>query len=434
MALRSRSRSNITPTLARPSPWPIGSGSRRRALALALTTALLVWPPEAFAGPAEYQEVFGEIELEATGFAEAPQFPGQKRHATSIAGKATLLLEWKGGDLSFKFTPFGRIDEADDKRTHFDIRELKVDRTSGPWTATLGADTVFWGKTEAVHLIDIINQTDSVEDLDDEDRLGQPMARIAYLAEAGEFSAFFMPYFRERTFAGAHGRLRSALPVDKGSPIYDTSAEEWTPAAALRFAGVFDDIDLGASAFYGLGRDPSFVFQAGQLRPFYELIGQIGLDAQYTSGPTLWKLEAIGRINQKNRNFVNEDFIAATGGLEHTLFAIDGDNMDLGLIAEYAIDSRFANATSIFQNDAIFGARLALNDPADTSMLLTSAIDLQSAETGLRLEASRRILDDLTLGIEGQAFLNTDKQGLASSLKQDSYLRVKLTYYFGGGA
>lgn len=382
----------------------------------------------------DHREVFGEIELEATGFLESPQFAGQKPHAASVAGKATLLLEWNEGDIAFRFTPFGRIDEADAERTHFDIRELKLDWTGGSWSATVGVDTIFWGKTEAVHLVDVINQTDQVEDLDDEDRLGQPMLRVAYLADVGEFSGFFMPYFRERTFVGQNGRLRPALAVDADNPIYDTNAEEWTPSAALRFDGVFGDVDLGLSGFYGLGRDPALVFDpvTRSLRPFYELIGQVGADAQYTSGATLWKGEAIFRVNQKNRQFQNEDFVAATGGLEHTLYAIDGDNADLGLILEYAIDSRFDDATSIFQNDLILGARLGLNDTADTSVLFTSAIDMESGETNLRLEASRRVWDDVTLGLEGQAFLNTDKSGLAASLKQDSYMRVKLTYFFGG--
>ncbi|MGZ0189363.1 MAG: hypothetical protein ACKVH0_15390, partial [Alphaproteobacteria bacterium] len=153
-----------------------------RASALA---AAVVVPVAALAAPPETQEVFGEIEIEGTGFFERPQFAGQERHAASIAGKATLLLEWQDGDLAFEFTPFGRVDEADDDRTHFDIRALKVDWATGPWSFTAGADTVFWGKTEAVHLVDIINQTDQVEDLDDEDRLGQPMLRASYIDDVG---------------------------------------------------------------------------------------------------------------------------------------------------------------------------------------------------------------------------------------------------------
>lgn len=400
---------------------------------VSLAAAALGVSAGAAASEPEYQEVFGEVELEATGFFEGPQFAGQERHAASIAGTATLLLEWQDGDVAFRFTPFGRIDEADNRRTHFDIREFKLDWATGPWSFTVGADTVFWGKTEAVHLVDIINQTDQIEGLDDEERLGQPMVRIGYLADIGEFSGFFMPYFRERTFPGTKGRLRSNPPAAVSAPIYDTDLKEWTPSGAFRFAGVFGDVDLGLSAFYGLSRDPSFFFDGRFLRPVYEEIGQLGLDVQYTTGATLWKGEAIGRIGQKNARFQEEDFAAATGGLEHTLFGIADSNADLGLILEYAIDSRFDDAATVFQNDAIFGARLALNDEEDTSVLLTAAVDVEDAETGVRLEASRRLHDDLSIAIEGQGFLNTDRSGIGAAFRRDSHVRLKLTYYFGGG-
>lgn len=406
---------------------------RRSKLAAAFACAL-AWTSgqTATAAPPDYQEIFGEVELEATGFLEDPAFAGQDRHSGSVAATATLLLEWDDGETVFRFTPFVRLDSADEARTHFDIRELKIDRLAGDWSFTVGADSVFWGKTEAVHLVDIINQTDQVEDLDDEDRLGQPLIRVGYLADIGEFSGFLMPYFRERTLPGKSGRLRSDPAVATGRPIYQTSAEEWTPSAAVRFAGVFNDFDLGLSAFYGLGRDPAFFFDGRELRPFYELIGQIGFDGQYTSGATLWKLEAIGRFDQKNARFRDEDFAAATGGLEHTLFGVADSNADLGLILEYAVDSRLGDASTVFQNDVILGVRLALNDAADQTALFTGAVDAESAETVLRLEAERRLGEGFSLQVEGQGFLNTDRNGIAASLEDDSFLRVKLTYFFGG--
>ena len=118
-------------------------GAVRTSTLAALACALA--GTHALAGPPEHQEIFGEIELEATGFAEAPQFIGQDRHGASIAGTATLLLEWDDGDIAFKFTPFARFDKADSERTHADIRESKVDYISGSWSATFGVDTVFWG-------------------------------------------------------------------------------------------------------------------------------------------------------------------------------------------------------------------------------------------------------------------------------------------------
>ena len=410
----------------------------RRLVALGLGFAALValtakahadetgWAPET-------TELFGEIELEGTFFFRDPQFTGQDRDSLSIAGQATFLAEWADGDVAFKLTPFARYDIADHRRSHWDIREAKFDIAAGDWSFTIGADTVFWGKTEVVHLVDIINQTDAVEGLDDEDRLGQPMLRVGYLSDVGEFSAFYMPYFRERTFPGVSGRLRSALPVNTARPLYDTGAEEWTPSFALRYSGTFGDVDLGLSAFHGLSRDPVFFFDGTSLRPFYERITQGGVDVQYTSEATLWKGEAIFREGQKNANFVEENFGAVTGGLEHTLFGIFESNADLGLIAEYAWDSRGGAASTPFQNDLILGTRLALNDTEDTAVLLTGALDMDDGSVGLRLEADRRIAEDWKASLEGQAFLGADRASPAGAFADDSFLRLKLTYFFGDG-
>ena len=294
-----------------------------------------------------------------------------------------------------------------------------------------GLDTVFWGKTEAVHLVDIINQTDGVEDLDDEDRLGQPMVKVAYLSDVGEFSVYYLPYFRERTFAGPEGRLRVNPAINTDGVVYDTSTEEWTPSFAARFTGTFEDVDLGVSAFHGIGRDPAFFFDGTSLRPFYERITQVGIDAQYTSDATLWKAEGIYRWGQRNAAFVEEDFLALTGGVEHTLYSVFETNADLGLIAEYAWDSRGDDALTVFENDLIVGTRLALNDEADTSALFTAAVDMDDGAVGLRLEAERRIAEDWKLGLEGQAFLNGPSTGPGSSFNDDHYVRVKLTWFFG---
>lgn len=378
----------------------------------------------------EYWELYGDLELESTVFFEDARFPGQHRDTVSLAGSTTFQAEWLDGDLTFKFTPFLRVDSADDRRTHGDIRELKFDYASGDWSFTLGADTVFWGKTEVVHLVDIVNQTDQVEDLDDEDRLGQPLIRAAYLSEIGEVSAFLLPFFRERPFAGRAGRLRVQPPVDTGRPVFETSAAEFTPSFALRYTGAFGPLDLGLSGFHGLSRDPSFVFDGQSLRPVYSRISQGGVDFQITDDATLWKFEGIYRAGQRNARTREEGFFAATGGLEHTLFGLFGSNADLGLIAEYAWDQRGKDALTAFQNDAILGMRLALNDTADTAILLTGSVDLADGSTGLRLEAEHRIADNWKIEVESIGFLHQDRANPASALSDDSFVRAKLRWFF----
>ena len=387
----------------------------------------------------EYTEFYGKFELEGTLFAEGPRFPGQRTHDFSVAIEPTFFAEWADGDLSATFTPFCRADAADQDRTHFDIREAKLDFRSGDWEATIGIDTIFWGKAEANHLVDIINQTDAVEDLDDEDSLGQPMIRVARLTELGTFSAFYLPYVRTRTFPGREGRLRGPLVVAERQRVIERDGGRFAPSFALRYDGVIGDADIGLSAFNGVARDPSFRPtnfvqtpngpQPTALLPVYETITQIGFDGQFTDGPTLYKAEAIWRDGQSDLTGRERDFFGATGGIEYTLFTIF-DNADLGLIAEDSWDSRGDDATTVFNNDVILGARLALNDEADTSFLLTSAIDHEDGAASLRLEAQTRVAEGWIAEVEGQLFLNTDEDPLAADLQDDSFLRFKLSYFW----
>ncbi|MEM7527920.1 MAG: hypothetical protein AAF416_09590 [Pseudomonadota bacterium] len=384
-----------------------------------------VWMPE-------YTEFFGEIEAEGTVFFEEPQFAGQERDDVSLAGKFTFLAEWLDGDLALRFTPFGRLDLADDRRTAGDIREAKIDYNFGPWTLRAGLDTVFWGKTEAFHLIDIVNQTDLAEDIDDEDRLGQPMIRLGRLTSFGEFSAFYFPMSRIRRFPGEEGRLRFALPVNVDNPIFEPSAGRLTPSFALRYSGFVGPVDLGLHVFHGLGRDPSFRpdDEFDELLTVYQRITQGGIDFQFTSDATLWKFEALLRGGEKNADFQDQFFGAFTGGVEHTLFGIFESNADLGLIAEYAFDSRGQDALTAFQNDVILGARLALNDVSDTEVLVTAAADTQDGGISFRLEAERRFGSRFSAGLEGVGFVNQDKESFAGALADDSFLRLKLKFFF----
>jgi len=422
-----------------------------RALALpSIALALSISPAfaeDSFLGTS-FSSLEGSVEVEGTFFSEDPRFTGQDDNAVSLAVRSKTVLEWTdtfigGSDATVTITPFIRFDPNDDERTHADLREAKVDLRFGQTDVTIGNDFVFWGKTEVDQIVDIINQTDGVEGTDGEDKLGQPMVRVSRLVDIGELSGeasfFYLPYFRERTFLGKESRLRPGVIVDGNNARYETGAEEWTPSFAARFSGFYGDFDLGASVFHGLSRDPTFEVSPGsidpatgafELRPVYGRITQVGFDGQYTADATLWKAEAIGRFDQRNLSFEREDYFSAIAGLEHTLFGVAESNADLGLIAEYAYDTRGDDALTIFENDVVLGARLALNDTQDSSALFTAAIDTDTGETLLRLEGERRIGEIAKLSIEAGAFLNTDETSLASDLQDDHFLRATLAVFW----
>ncbi|MEM7270520.1 MAG: hypothetical protein AAF401_14870, partial [Pseudomonadota bacterium] len=364
---------------------------------------------------------------------------GQERHNISFAIHPTLFAEWSDGAVTATFSPFARVDWADKDRTHVDIREAKLDFQLNEWDATVGLDTVFWGKTEAAHLVDIINQTDALEDIDDEDSLGQPMIRIGRQIEFGTIQAFFLPFFREREFPGQGGRLRSGLLVDEDQSRIDADGGNLAPSFALRYDGVFGAADIGVSGFHGVSRDPGFEptdfvatpngLAPTALRPVYDRITQVGMDGQYTSDATLWKAEGIYRYGQTDLNGVEDSYFGASAGIEHTLFSVY-ENADLGLIAEYAFDSRGRDATTTFNNDIILGARLALNDEADTSLLVTSAIDHRDGVASFRVEGQTRIGDGLVAELEATLFVNGEDDPLGADFQDDTFVRAKLRYFW----
>ncbi|MEM7545460.1 MAG: hypothetical protein AAF367_07995 [Pseudomonadota bacterium] len=421
------------------------ASTKWRAERLALAALVAVASPAAaedgFLGSLtpEYTEFYGNVEGEVIVFPEGPRFARQRQHTASVAVEPTFLAEWSDGDVVATLTPFFRLDAADNDRTRFDVREAKLDYRIDDWEVTVGIDTLFWGKTEANHLVDIINQTDAIEDIDEEDNLGQPMVRVSHLTDVGEFSAFYLPYVRTRTFPGEPGRLRSALPVDEDDVVINRDGGRFAPSFALRYAGVFGNADIGLSAFNGVARDPVFIptnfvaTPAGAvptaIAPVYETITQFGFDGQYTDGPALYKAEAIYRAGQSDLTGRERDFFAATGGIEYTLFGVF-DNADLGLIAEYSWDSRGDDATTIFQNDIILGTRLGLNDEADTAVLFTAALDPDNEVAALRLEAQRRIADGWIAEVEASFFINADQDPLVADFQDDSFVRLKLTYFW----
>ena len=131
--------------------------------------------------------------------AEERQFEGGQ---LSLAFQAEYYHDWDGGRQQFVLAPFFRFDQRDDSRSHFDLRELAWIKAAEDWELRLGVRKVFWGVTEFLHLVDIINQTDLVEDPDEEDKLGQPMVNFAVIRDWGTLDFFILTGFRERTFPG----------------------------------------------------------------------------------------------------------------------------------------------------------------------------------------------------------------------------------------
>lgn len=374
-------------------------------------------------------EISGFVAGEGRAFLEDPQFADQDdRHLEpSVLIQPEFRLFWDRERLTF--IPFFRYDPADHEgRTHGDVRELSLYVERDDWDLTAGIGKVFWGVAESRHLVDIVNQSDLVEDVDEEDKLGQPMINLNLLRDWGTVGVFVLPGFRERTFPGDSARLRGPLQIDTDNPIYESSAEETRVDAALRYAHTIGDWDFGLSYFHGTSREPELVQAIAAdgrvvLRPRYEVIDQFGVDVQATLNEWLWKFEGIHRSGH------GTPFFAATGGFEYTLFGVADTAADLGLLLEYHYDGRNQDApASTFDNDIFVGSRLALNDEQATEFLGGFIVDQREQDILALFEAERRITETWFAEVEARLFLNPSENSAA--FQDDSHLIFRVSRYF----
>lgn len=348
----------------------------------------------------------------------------------------SMLLEpefyWASESNSDAFTLklFGRLDDTDDERSHGDVREALWLHVGDTWEFRAGIGKVFWGVTESNHLVDIINQTDLVESVDGEQKLGQPLLQFTTIQDWGVVDAFVLPGFRERTFASADAHLSGLIPIDSDLAYYEDSKENKHIDYSLRYSHSVDVFDIGVSYFNGTNRDPhlmSSVDGAGQiiLLPYYDQIDQLGLDVQATVGDWLWKLEAIHRDDSVR------DYGAFTAGFEYTLIGFADSAVDVGLLSEISRDSRNDQAPTPSQKDIFVGTRLTFNDIQSTDLLIGYSQGLDDSGSYMAfVEGSRRLGDAWKLTIDARLFHGEDLNDPVYQFKDDDYASVQLEYYF----
>jgi hypothetical protein len=351
-------------------------------------------------------DVSGSVELQVRAFWNDPAWTGQDDQVLQGTVVSTTEFRWRNeeGNQRASFIPYLRWDASDSERSLVDLHEAYWAFESRNYEVLVGSNTVFWGVTESVHLVDIINQTDFAGDIDGED-----------------------PYFSERTFAGVDGRFRPQLPIDTDRARYESSSEEGHVDFALRYSHYIGDVDIGLYAFSGTSREPRFVpAEDGQsLLPVYDQIDQLGVDLQYTREAWLWKLEAIARDGYMST------FAAAVGGFEYTFYQVRESSADVGLLLEYQYDGRDAfEPITIADNDVFVGTRLALNDVQDTAVLAGVSYDVETGETFVNIEAERRFGNDWFVELRVRAFSGSEHGDNTYWLQQDDYAQLSIARYF----
>jgi hypothetical protein len=377
----------------------------------------------------------GTFTFSGEAAAELRWFPSSPLRPAQVAGLQPSLIvqpefRWRSDESATRINliPFVRYDTRDHNRTHADLREAYVQVPLEDGDLLVGLNVVFWGVTESRHLVNIINTTDILEDVDEESKFGQPMVNLSLYLESGVWQAFVMPGFRKQCFPGAKGRLTFPLPVAEGSASLESGWDEAHPDCAFRYSNVFGDWDVGAAYFYGHSREPRLVPNAAvtKLIPRYDLIHQVVSDVQCTQDAWLWKFEALAQ--QGNRHF----FGAAVGGFEYTFYQVLSSNADVGVLAELLYDSRDNGKapSTIFEHELFLGSRLALNDVQGSQALAGLYIDFIDGELVSIIEGSRRVGENGKISLNVRLFWNTNPGTPLALIRKDDFIDLRLSTFF----
>ena len=255
------------------------------------------------------------------------------------------------------------------------------------------------------------------------------MIETTWLQDWGVLQFYILPGFRERTFPGRKGRLRTPVRVETDDAEYESGAEEYHIDWALRLKTQFGPFDLGLSHFNGTSRTPELMpilnSSGGiKLTPVYNLIDQTGIDAQAIIGNWTWKLESILQTKR------GRDFTAAVGGFEYTFYGMFDSAADLGILTEYHFDDRRKDAPVVLQDDVFVGIRFVLNDAQSTEILAGGFYDLDYSSRSFRVELQRRFSDSWRLESELQIFSNVASNDPLRTFHRDDYFQVDFAYYF----
>jgi hypothetical protein len=373
----------------------------------------------------------GSVGAEVRVFALRPSYAGQDGQRGQLSAVASGKISWQSAarDVTVDVAPFIRVDAVDDRRTHADLREASITYSAGAIDIRAGIGKVYWGVTESRKLVDIVNQSDLVEEPKGDEKLGQPMVMLRGRVGDFEASGFILPVFRDRTFPGVTGRLRPSIVIDTDIPEFESGHGRQRIDTAFRLKGRLDVVDAGVSYFSGTSREPRLVYNGANLVPVYDTIDQAGLDVQATLGSTLLKFEGI--VRDGHRGAGAKSFAAIVVGVEHTINQFAGTGWDLGLIAEYNWDGRPLSApVTIYDRDLFAGARIAFNDTGDSTALGGILYDVEKGSAYATIESSTRVGESMRLEVEGTFVLHADDLDAALlQVQNDSFVTVRFLQF-----
>ncbi len=368
-------------------------------------------------------ELGGELGVDYRYFPDDAQFSEQ----LDLSGFEYYLkprLRIKQGDTSFVFEPVLRKGRQSGYRDYFDVGELYWSKSGRNSAFRFGFVKEFWGVTESRNIVNLFNQVNLIEDFDQKNKLGQFTVNYSYIGTSGEFSVYWLPYFRKRDFPDQTQRFLLSPPVAKGNSSFEGTSSSGVKDIAVKYSSSFGLWDIGASYFRGLDREPWLLSRStgDSSQAVYLLTNRFNLESQYTGDNLLVKSEV-----SFSRNNI-DNYFSSVLGLEYTFYQVFDSNLDVGLLAEYLYSDRRDISADLFEDDFFTAVRFGFNDVGDSDILIGVLVDQPTREKIIQFEFNTRIKNSWNIELKGTVF--SDTQDTLMSLSEDSLIRATISYHF----
>ena len=395
----------------------------------------------------------GEVGLESRVF-RGDGDPVTNDRALGMLGR--LELRYQRPVFEAKVRGFGRLDGFDRERSRLIAEEAWLQARSERLQLRVGVDIVNWSATEVFHPADVINARNLDSDLENFEKIGEPMVALQIRAfEGTTFDLMLMPVFMRTRFPSPLSRLSFAPPgVDlRGRPLLldrrgRLTDSDFGPQAALQVRQVIGSADVSVHALEHMDRlqpwvrvDPA-TFQVALL---YQTVRQVGATWQQALGPFVAKLEGAYRwfvrpqeaTTAQIGDLPERNHAALAAGLEYGLGHGNGAQSTFLLEGQAILGppQPIRLMLDAFQRDVLVGYRFARNDEANHEIFAVAVVDLERpGEYLVSLAFQRRLGDSWTgkLGVrlfQAPAATPLESRGI-SLIRNGDHVRVSLTRHF----
>lgn len=325
-------------------------------------------------------------------------------------------------NLSLDLRLFYNWDLEDEERRYYDLREARLNYSSGRWQFEAGNAVVFWGVSETINIVNVINQADLKESVDGKEKMGQGMLVSRYSGNINSFSIYYLPSFEPLDYPE---RPSPTIKILQDQPRFEKNADEGEWAA--RWVGAFDFGDVGLSYFNGIRRDPLLVRsgESAALIPLYVKSEHMALDSVLFWSDAIVKTELLLGKEQE------EDFFAYNLGFEYPTFPSFSWWQDAAWIAEFVFDSRDEKSGSMGQKDIFLGGRFNMGDLSQYELRIISGLDLDHYSKYLDFSFRHRLTDYIQWSAKIIQFMDVGDEDYRIKLVEDEdFIELELRVSF----